>query len=202
MRVGLFGGSFDPVHRGHVESAAAAARALGLDRVELVVTGQPPHKPGSRSAPALARYTMAELAVLERDDLTASAVELDEERSSYTIDTLEARRRDQPGVEVWWLLGSDAFAGLHTWRRFESILDSFPIAVLTRPGFERQRLLEGLAPALLARLPAARVEWVENPPLEASSSEIRDRLARGEALPAGWLDPRVLRFIQKYRLYR
>lgn len=202
MKVGLFGGSFDPVHAGHVESAAAARRALGLDRVELVVTGRAPHKPGSRAAPALARYAMVELALLDRDDFAASGAELDDERPSYTIDTLEARRRAQPGAEIWWIVGSDAFAALDTWRRFEAILEGFPIAVLTRPGFERDELLDRLAPELRRRLPSARVEWIDNPRILASSTAIRARLAAGEDPPEGWLEPRVLRFIHKYRLYR
>jgi len=202
MKVGLFGGSFDPVHRGHVEAAAAARRALGLDRVELVVTGRPPHKRGPRAAPALARYALAELALLDHDDLAVSAVELDESRPSYTIETLEQRRRESPGDEIWWILGADAFAGLHTWRRFRTILASFPVAVLARPGFDRRELVAGLDPELARLVSSARVEWVENPPIEASSTRIRELLARDETPPAGWLDPRVLRFIEKYRLYR
>jgi len=202
MRLGLFGGSFDPVHRGHVEAAAAARRQLQLDRVELVVTGRPPHKEAPRSAPALSRYVMAELAVLDHDDLAVSVVELDETRKSYTIDTLELRRRQLPDAEIWWILGADAFAALHTWRRFRAILASYPVAVLARPGFDRRELFAGLDPELARLVSGARVEWVENPLVEASSTRLRERLARGERPPADWLDPRVLRFIEKHRLYR
>lgn len=202
MKLGLFGGSFDPVHRGHVASAAAARRALGLDRVDLVVTGRPPHKEGPRGAPALARYAMAEIALLDEEALAVSTVELDDSRPSYTIETLEALRRQLPGAEIWWILGADAFAGLHTWRRFRSILGSFPVAVLARPGFDRRALVASLDPELARLVASARVEWIENPPIEASSTRIRELLSRREAPPADWLDPRVLRFIEKYRLYR
>ncbi|MCB1008761.1 MAG: nicotinate (nicotinamide) nucleotide adenylyltransferase [Acidobacteria bacterium] len=202
MKIGLFGGSFDPVHRGHVEAAAAARRALGLDRVELVVTGRPPHKEGPRSAPALARYVMAELAVLDHPDLAVSVVELDETRKSYTIDTLELRRRELPDAEIWWILGADAFAELHTWRRFRAILASFPVAVLARPGFDRRELLAGLDAELARLVSGSRVEWVENPLVDASSTRLREVLASGGRPPEDRLDPRVLRFVDKYRLYR
>ena len=202
MKIGLFGGSFDPVHRGHVEAAAAARRALGLDRVELVVTGRPPHKEGPRSAPALARYVMAELAVLDHPDLAVSVVELDETRKSYTIDTLELRRRELPDAEIWWILGADAFAELHTWRRFRAILASFPVAVLARPGFDRRELLAGLDAELARLVSGSRVEWVENPLVDASSTRLREVLASGGRPPEDRLDPRVLRFVEKYRLYR
>ena len=202
MKIGLFGGSFDPVHRGHVEAAAAARRALGLDRVELVVTGRPPHKEGPRSAPALARYVMAELAVLDHPDLAVSVVELDETRKSYTIDTLELRRRELPDAEIWWILGADAFAELHTWRRFRAILASFPVAVLARPGFDRRELLAGLDAELARLVSGSRVEWVENPLVDASSTRLREVLASGGRPPEDRLDPRVPRFVEKYRLYR
>jgi len=202
VRVGLFGGSFDPIHAGHVAAAERARLALGLDRVELVVTGRPPHKPANRRAPALARYAMVELALLDHEALLASTAELDEAQPSYTVETLEARRAAHPGEEVWLLVGADSLAGLHTWRRFEAILAGFPIGVLARPGFERERLLGALAPELGRALAGARLAWVDNPPIDLSSSAIRAALARGEAPPAGALDPRVLRFAEKYRLYR
>lgn len=202
MRVGVFGGSFDPIHRGHVEPVEAARRVLGLDRVLYVPTARPPHKPERRLAPPLARFAMTELALLGRAELEVSPIELLEARPTFTIETLERLRLERPGDELWLIVGADSLAGLHTWRRFRDLLAGFPIAVLARPGFERAALAATLAPELAAELERARVEWVENPPLPISASEIRARLARGEEPPAGWLDPLVLTFLRKYRLYR
>lgn len=203
MKVGVFGGSFDPIHRGHVEPVAAARRALGLDRVLFVPTARPPHKPERRLAPALARYAMAELALLDFPELEVSPIELRDERPAYTIETLERLRVERPGDEIWLLVGADSFHELHTWRRFRDLLAGFPVGVLARPGVGTMAPpASALAPELAAALDGARVEWVGNPPLPISASEIRSLLARGEEPPAGWLDPRVLKFLFKYRLYR
>ena len=149
-------------------------------------------------APALARYAMAELALLDRPALEVSALELLEERPAYTIETLEGLRAARPGDEIWLLVGADSFVQLHTWRRFRDLLAGFPVGVLARPGAASG----ALAPELAAALAGARVEWVANEPLAISASEIRTLLGRGDEPPAGWLEPRVLTFLRKYRLYR
>lgn len=202
MKVGVFGGSFDPIHRGHVEPVEAARLALGLERVICLPTAQPPHKPDRRFAPALARYAMAELALLDHVALEVSPMELESGRPAYTIETLEWLRAERPGDEHWLIVGSDSFAQLHTWRRFRDLLAGFPVAVLLRPGFEPAAVRAGLAGELAEALARARVEWVANPPLAISASAIRAAFARGGEPPAGWLDPRVLTFLRKYRLYR
>jgi nicotinate-nucleotide adenylyltransferase len=193
MRIGVFGGGFDPIHRGHVEPVAAARRALGLERVLYVPTAVPPHKAGP-AAPPLARYAMCELALLDRPGLEVSTLEIAASGPTYTIDTLERLAAGRPGDEVWLLVGADALAGLPTWRRAPDIVARFPLAVLARPGFDREAAAAGLG--------GARLATVENAPLAISSSAIRERLARGESPPAEWLDPRVLTFLTKYRLYR
>jgi nicotinate-nucleotide adenylyltransferase len=193
MRIGVFGGGYDPIHRGHVEPVAAARRALGLERVLYVPTAVPPHKAGP-AAPPLARYAMCELALLERPGLEVSTLEIAASGPTYTIDTLERLAAGRPGDEVWLLVGADALAGLPTWRRGAEIVERFPLAVLARPGFDRD--------AAAAGLEGARFATVENAPLAISSTAIRERLARGEAPPVEWLDPRVLTFLTKYRLYR
>src|SRR5947208_4241718 len=101
MKVGLFGGSFDPIHRGHIEPVRKARRALGLDRVIYLPTARPPHKPGGALAPAPARYAMVELALLFEDGLCASAYELTADRPAYTIETLEHFRAELPDAELF-----------------------------------------------------------------------------------------------------
>lgn len=202
MKVGVFGGSFDPIHRGHVAGAESARRALGLDRVLFLPTARPPHKPDRRFAPPLARYAMAELALLDHVGLEVSSLELTGDGPAYTIETLERLRADRPGDEIWLLVGSDSLAQLHTWRRYRELLAAVPVGVLVRPGHEPEGFAARLDPTLAAALAGARVTWVPNPPLAISASEIRGWLARGEKPPTDWLEPRVLTFIRKYDLYR
>lgn len=202
MKVGFFGGSFDPIHLGHVAAAEAALVALRLERVEFVPTARPPHKVDRPMAPALARFAMVELALLDRPEMVVSAAELGDAAASYTIETLERRRAERPGDELHLLLGADSLAQLHTWRRWEELVRGYPIGVLARPGFELVRRLEGVPTALATALAGARLTWIDLPAHPASASEIRARLARGVEPPAGWLDPRVLTFARKYRLYR
>lgn len=202
MRVGLLGGSFDPIHLGHVALARAARRQLALDRVLLLPTARPPHKPDHRFAPALARYAMVEMALLDEPELWASPLELDEARPVYTVETLERLRRAAPRDEHVLLLGADSLATLDSWRRWQEIVAGTELGVLARPGWEPPQVETRQAPELRAALATARCSWIESPPHPASGSEIRRRLRAGETLPAGWLDPRVLSFVAKYQLYR
>lgn len=200
MKLGLLGGSFDPIHGGHVELARAARRALGLDRVLVLPTARPPHKAGRRFAPALARYAMAELALLDDAELVVSDFELTLDRSAYAIDSV--RRFGGPGIELHLVLGADSLAGFATWRDWREILERAALAVAGRPGAERGLVLDALPAPLPERLASARVDWLEGPLHPASATEIRRRLAAGEPIPDGWVDPRVLTFATKYRLYR
>jgi nicotinate-nucleotide adenylyltransferase len=200
-RVGLFGGSFDPIHAGHVAPVLAAGDRLGLDRVIYLPTARPPHKPRRCLAPAWARYAMVELALLGEDRLFASPHELTLGRPAYTIDTVEAFRRRWPEVALSLLIGSDSFAELPTWRRWEELVDAVRLVVLARPGWEVERLAGGLPSALSRRVEAGEVEIV-HAPVDLSATGIREVLARGEEPPPGALAAPVLHYIRKYNLYR
>lgn len=201
MRVGILGGSFDPVHRGHIEPVEAARRALGLDQVVYLPTAQPPHKPDRRFAPALARFCMVELALLDRPELRVSNHELTLGRPAYTIETIEHLRAERPADELVLLVGFDSFLDLPNWRRFREIVASTRLAVLTRSGFSMPEPSR-LEPALAGAVARGTVDFIENAPCEASSSEIRRRLAAGEPIPEAWVPERVLTFLAKYSLYR
>jgi nicotinate-nucleotide adenylyltransferase len=202
MRLGLFGGSFDPIHRGHIEPVEEARVRLGLDKVLYLPTAQPPHKPERKFAPALARYAMVELALLDHPELWVSDHELTLGRPAYTIETIEFVREHFAEVEPVLLIGGDSFLDLPNWRRFQEILEGTRIGVMTRPG---SRIRDGgseLHPALVAAVEAGTVDFVENAPLDIDASEIRRCLAAGEPVPDGWMSEAVLRFAQKYALYR
>lgn len=202
MRLGLFGGSFDPIHLGHVEPVLEAQRRLGLDRVLFLPTAAPPHKPEQRFAPALARFAMAELALLDHPRTLVSAHELTLGRPAYTVETLESFRAEEPGSELFLIVGADSFFDLPNWRRWSEIPDLARLVVLARPGFALDGGACALAPRLRTAVDAGEVHFVENPPLAASSREIRRLLAAGEEIPEGWMEPRVVRYLAKYSLYR
>lgn len=199
-RVGLFGGSFDPIHAGHVRPVQAARRALGLDRVIYLPTALPPHKPKRAFAPAHARYTMVEMALLDEPGLYASPHELTLERPAYTIETLEHFARELPGADLHLLVGGDSFLELVTWRRWRDILAAARLVVLARPGFAVAGAPAELVEA--SRAADGRVTFIEHEPVDLSATAIRALLARGEAPPPGSLARSVLDYVCKYALYR
>ena len=200
MNIGLFGGSFDPIHRGHIEPVRAARTELGLDRVLYLPTARPPHKPGRSLAPALARYVMTELALLGEEGLEVSPHELTLDRPAYTIETLEHFRREMPAAELYLLIGADSFADLHHWVRFREIPEAARLVVLARPGWDFETAPLHPEVAELAR--AGRALLLRQPPVDISSTHLRELLAAGLPLPGGAVPELVVRYLHKYDLYR
>jgi nicotinate-nucleotide adenylyltransferase len=171
-RLGIFGGTFDPPHVGHLVTAVNVRYDLGLDRVLLVVNDQPWQKLGTRDiSPAEDRYAMVAAAVGSVEGLEASRVEIDRGGMSYTADTLATLLADDPERELFVILGSDAAAGLPSWERADEVRTRATIVVVERPG---AREVE----------PRAGWSWVrvEVPRLEVSSTELRARVAEGRPL--------------------
>ncbi|MEM1247842.1 MAG: nicotinate-nucleotide adenylyltransferase [Acidobacteriota bacterium] len=191
-RLGLFGGSFDPIHDGHLRPVLSALRELELDRILYLPTAQPPHKPGRRFAPAVARYAMVELALLEEEALQVSPFEL-EEGPTYTIDTLRhftAKERD-----LFLLIGADSYLELDTWRSWRELFALATIVVLARPEYDRQ------APEEVRRLAADHeVLWVEHELVDISSTQVRKALRDGRTTALPVPGP-VLQYCWKYKLY-
>jgi nicotinate-nucleotide adenylyltransferase len=209
-RLGLLGGTLDPVHNGHLETARAARAALGLDCVWLVPSGLPPHRQTRPSASGYHRFAMAALAVNGVDGLEASDVELTRVGPSYTAGTLD-RLRDmgfQP-AQIFFITGADAFAEIATWHRYPEVLDLAHFVVISRPGHPSPRLpttLPGLARRMRPGTPQAAA--ASNPTIflvdastpDVSSSEIRSRLQRGEGV-RGMIPPAVETHIRQHGLY-
>lgn len=171
-RLGIFGGTFDPPHVGHLVVAVNARYALGLDRLLLVVAHDPWQKTQGRMVSnAEDRLAMVRVAVADVEGLEASAIELDRGGVSYTADTLTALRDEDPSRELFLIVGSDAAAGLPTWERGDEVRRLATIVVAIRPGAE-----EGAPPA--------GWEWerLETPRLEVSSTDLRARVADGRPL--------------------
>jgi nicotinate-nucleotide adenylyltransferase len=199
VKLGLFGGSFDPIHRGHVEPVRAARQALGLARVLYLPTAQPPHKRQRTMAPPFARYAMVEMALLDEEGLFVSPYELTLDRPAYTVETLEHFRRAEPDCELHLLIGADSFADLHHWVRWREIPGLARLVVLARPGWELEET--ALAPELKELTRSDRVVFVQQPPVDVSATRLRELFARGEQPPAGWVHEAVVRYVQKYALY-
>lgn len=208
MKLGLFGGTFDPIHRGHVDPVRRAREVAGLERVLYLPTARPPHKPDHDPAPPWARFTMVELALLDEVELHVSAHELTPGRPAYTVETLEHFHRERPDDELHLILGEDSLARLTSWRRWRDLVRRARLVVLGRsdgsPKDAYEELPDELRDALFegggAPAPPIAVECALTE--DVSATEIRRRLARGERPPAGWLHPRVVDYIQKYTLYR
>lgn len=201
MKVGLFGGSFDPVHRAHVEMARAARRDLALDRVLFLPTATPPHKRDRDQAPALARFAMVELALLDEGRLFVSGFELAGDEPSYTVGSLEHFGSVWPRATLHLLLGSDSLAEIETWRRWRELPELARLVVFPRPGHERREIVEGASSTIVEAIDRGRVLFLDHERWEISSTRIRDCLKQGEDPAEGWVAPRVLNYMRKYHLY-
>jgi nicotinate-nucleotide adenylyltransferase len=189
-RLGIFGGTFDPIHVGHLVAAINARYSLGLDRVLLMVANLPWQKAGSRQVtPAEDRYAVVEAAVDGLDGLEASRLELDRGGESYTADTVIEVSARYPQAELYLIIGADVAAELDTWERVESVRSRARLVVVNRPG----------SPALPA-LSGWRVSTVEIPALDVSSTDLRLRAADGR--PLDFLIPEsAVRRIRQRGLY-
>jgi len=190
-RLGVFGGTFDPVHNGHIAAALDAGHALELDSVVMIPAGEPWQKAGTVEAPAAERLAMVETAVAGIDGLEVSDVEIRRSGPSYTVETLELL--SAPDRELFLLLGTDALRTLHTWHRAESLWD-----LATVVAFERSTDAD-VGTGVPQNL-AGRVETVDVARLDISSHGIRERLAAGRPV-GGLLPPAVVRQIAQRHLY-
>ena len=185
--IGLLGGSFDPVHHGHLIAGRIAAEALGLDELRFVPAREQPFKQGRHGAPAADRAAMLDLAVAGAPGFAVERVELDRPGPSYTVDTLKALRARDPGAELTLLLGADAAAELDAWHRAEELPGLARIVVFGRPG---------------APMPATPLitGTVEVPAIEISATEIRARVRAGRPIRY-WVPDAVAEYIARHRLY-
>lgn len=193
-RLGVLGGTFDPIHNGHVFAAEAAANAFALDQVLLVPCGQPPHKDPSGITPAEHRYAMCVLAAESDPRLAASRIEVDRPGPSYAYDTV-VRLLQQYGLpDLYYITGTDSFALIGTWHRYMELLRLCSFVVVRRPG-----AASGYGPA--DAVGGSRVHYLDIPGLEVSASDVRTRIRRGQSVHS-LVPARVERYIRDQGLYR
>lgn len=209
-RLGVYGGSFDPIHDGHLAPVEEVRARLGIDEILFVPAFAPPHKPSGPSASSHHRFAMAALAVEPWPAFRLSDFEVARGGTTYTIETLRHLKARMPETEIVLVLGSDSFATFETWRAWREIVESHRLAVVTREGFSRAEVEPRLSPDLLAaQAPpgatlddapeGARVLWGGNAPVTISSTWIRRAVPAGESLPG--VPPPVERYIRRQRLY-
>jgi nicotinate-nucleotide adenylyltransferase len=194
MRTGILGGTFDPIHLGHLEAAEAARRRLKLDRVLLLPSRTPPHRSVEPRASVYHRFAMTALSAAERRML-ASDLELRREGPSYTALTLEALHREgyAPG-QLYFIAGSDAFAEISSWYDFPRLFELSNFAVVSRPGYAI------VTPPLPMTTSSTSVVVIEADTPDVSSTEIRRRVAAGEPID-GLVAPSVADHIERHGLY-
>jgi len=220
-RIGVLGGTFDPIHMGHLSVARQAADALGLGRVLLLPSRTPPHRPVDPSASMFHRFAMAALAASADPRLAASDLELARGGPSYTADTLRAlRATGLAGWQIFFLTGADAFADIATWRDYPAVVDLAHFVVCSRAGVAAASLADrlpdlaprmvpvpspgsddpGLHPVLVAGSPETRVFLLDCATPDVSSTDIRARARAGRPL-AGLVPPEVDAHIRRHGLY-
>jgi nicotinate-nucleotide adenylyltransferase len=196
MTLGVFGGSFDPVHFGHLRMAEEARIQVGLDRVLFVPTQVSPFKVGRTVTPGEQRLEMLHIALADNPAFAASDVELTRPGPSYTVDTLRLLKEQYPTAELFFLTGTDAVRDLPKWRQPEEILSLARFLVAARPGVDKADVLHALPDTW-----EARIAFIEMPELDISSTYLRERLRDGRSVR--YLLPRAVEeYIVSRGLYR
>ena len=208
-RIGVFGGTFDPIHRGHIDIGCAVERALGLTRMLVIPASVPPHRP-QPLASGYHRFAMVALSVAGRPGWRASDLELRAGGPSYTSATLEELHgRGYASSELFFVIGADAFTDIGAWKDYPRILDRAHFAVVSRPGCAVSQLSARL-PALAERMVRPPIEQasttdpliilIDAPTAEVSSTIVREQRALGQSI-AGMVDPAVQQHIEQHLLY-
>jgi len=187
------GGTFDPIHHGHLVAASEVGSRFGLDEVIFVPTGQPWQKTAREVTSAEHRYLMTVIATASNPRFTVSRVDIDRGGPTYTTDTLRDLTALMPQTDLFFITGADALADIFTWRNASELFDLAHFVGCTRPGY-------GMDPSSLEGIPGERITILEIPALAISSTECRERRAKGE--PVWYLVPDgVVQYIAKHKLY-
>ncbi|MDT4911706.1 MAG: nicotinate-nucleotide adenylyltransferase [Pseudonocardiales bacterium] len=190
-RVGIMGGTFDPIHHGHLVAASEVASLYSLDEVVFVPTGEPYQKSTRRVSPAEHRYLMTVIATASNPRFWVSRVDIDRPGPTYTVDTITDIAEQRPGAELYFITGADALAQILSWRNAEGALKLAHFVGVTRPGYDLSA----------EHLPIDSVTLLDVPAMAISSSGCRERVAEGR--PVWYLVPDgVVQYINKHNLYR
>jgi nicotinate-nucleotide adenylyltransferase len=224
-RIGIYGGTFDPVHCGHLAVAEAVSDAFALDRIFFVPAFTPPHKRKRTISSPFHRMAMLALATADSPNMFISTVELEAPSRPYTIETLGRLRTELQPARLFFVMGADSFADVTSWREYEAILSDYDVVVVTRPGYpdrddcdgdqNGEEAAGGLAPQLSRRivdlrggaypsdedLKSPRVYLTDYVSIDVSATGIREAVEQGRSID-GLVPPPVAAYVEKYRLYQ
>lgn len=194
-RIGVLGGTFDPIHYGHLAAAEEARAKLSLREVVFVVAGLPPHKLGEEITPAEDRYAMVELAISSNPHFSLSRIDMDRPGPSYTVDTI-ALLRQKWTEEIYFIMGMDSLMEIDTWHEPQRLIQLCRLVAVERPGYEPDlERLEETIPGI-----TARTEIIDMPEVDISSTDLQRRVREG--LPIKYqVPPEVEEYIYQHRLY-
>ena len=197
--IGILGGTFDPIHYGHLAAAECARDECRLDQIIFMPSARPPHKDLDGVLNSRHRCAMTSMAIKDNPAFTISEIELKREGLSYTVESIEAFLRDLPGVELYFILGVDALLLLNTWKDVDRLATLCRFIVVTRPGYQLDKQAECFrsVPALFW----TKVVFLAVPGIYISSSEIRQRVAQGKTIKY-LVPPEVEQYIAEYHLYK
>ena len=203
-RIAILGGTFDPIHNGHLEAADTVARTFQVDEVHFVPAFSPPHKQSRGITSPFHRFAMVALATLPFDRFRTSTIEVDTLEKRYTVETLEAINRENPGAELLFIIGTDMYQEIEAWKNFRRLFDLAHLVIVNRPGFPFR---EDVAPFQVIKEPQVvtlpektAVFYLPFVELPISSTEIRDDRRRGAEVRQ-WLPPLVWSYIERNKLY-
>jgi nicotinate-nucleotide adenylyltransferase len=204
MRIAILGGTFDPIHNGHLAAAHSVADTFQVDELHFVPAFTPPHKAGLGLTSPFHRFAMVALATISIECFRASTIEVDALEKRYTVETLEAMRKSHPAGELLFIIGTDMFQEIESWRNYRRLFELAHLAIVNRPGFPFRenvapfQVLTEKKPVKLPKKPAVfYLPFVQQP---ISSTAIRDDRKRGADV-SQWVPPLVWSYIEKNKLY-
>lgn len=204
MRIAILGGTFDPIHNGHLAAARTVAETFDIDEVHFITAFFPPHKPRSDITSPFHRFAMVALATAPFDDFRVSTVESDVLESRYSVDTLELMHRTYPTSSFVFITGADMYSEIEDWRNYRRLFELTSFAVLNRPGFSMR---EDIAPVEVVRgrpktsiEKGPRVYYLPDFGEDVSSTRIREEAKKGNSLDR-WIPSTVQTYIAKHKLY-
>ncbi|PYS29741.1 MAG: nicotinic acid mononucleotide adenylyltransferase [Acidobacteria bacterium] len=203
-KIAILGGTFDPIHNGHLAAADTVASTFQVDEVHFVPAFSPPHKQSRGITSPFHRFSMVALATLPFDRFRTSTIEVDALEKRYTVETLEAMNRENPGAELLFIIGTDMYQEIEAWKNFRRLFDLAHLVIVNRPGFPFR---EDVAPFQVIKEPQVvtlpektAVFYLPFVELPISSTEIRDDRRRGAEVRQ-WLPPLVWSYIERNKLY-
>jgi nicotinate-nucleotide adenylyltransferase len=208
VRIAIIGGTFDPIHNGHLAAAETVASTFQVDEVHFVPAFSPPHKQSAEITSAFHRFAMVALATMPFERFLPSTIEVDAFEKRYSVDTLQLMRQIYPGAELLFVIGTDMFEDIHKWKDYRRLFELAHIVVINRPGFPLRQDLMPLhivhANEPVAVLPEKNsvfyLPFVEQP---ISSTDIRKSIGTHDGIgePTLWVPPQVWSYIEKNHLY-